>query len=107
MAAADHQTTQAYVAALAPEGRSALHHLLACPRCRHAAEVELVEHLRDQLKPPAPDARRDRLSDGEIAAIQARVEEATREARGLATLSAQAREQAIAADPRLRDPLIA
>jgi hypothetical protein len=108
---AGHHQALAVVAELLPEQRLALAHLFGCPRCRSAATRLLGETVRDELDeltaPARPVAELRRAATGEIGTIFARSAAAMQHAIDLAAMTAEEAGAAIAAQPELRDPLVA
>jgi hypothetical protein len=104
----DHHDALALVAGMLPDERLALLHLISCRRCGSAAVRELAATVRDELAAlVAPSPRQPVITEDQVEAILVRSEAAARHARELAAMPAGGAREAIAADPQLRDPLVA
>ncbi|HVR10775.1 MAG TPA: hypothetical protein VMW75_22210 [Thermoanaerobaculia bacterium] len=103
-----HHHALALIAGLLPDQRLALLHLDRCPRCRAQAAREMGEAARGELAAlDRPRPPRRAITGEELERLFERSQAATWNARDLAGMTPAAALQAIAADPRLRDPLVA
>jgi hypothetical protein len=105
---ADHHDARALLAGLLPDQRVALVHLVFCRRCSAELERELAATVRGEVAALVTPRRVARgFTDGELDAMFARAEAASRSADELAAMPAGDALRAIAADARFRDPVAA